>query len=62
MTTEEKETSNYWWSKGKGRAFRSAADVSSKTASRQVENVMNLIIDSYKFAKDVSRYLEEGRH
>jgi hypothetical protein len=51
----KEETSNYWWSKEKSRKFRSAACLVIETARANKDaNMMHLIDDSYKFAKDVA--------
>jgi hypothetical protein len=51
----EQENSNYWWNKEQTLTFRSAACIVIETArANKDENMIYLIDDSYKFAKDVA--------
>jgi hypothetical protein len=59
FTDEEK--SNYWWSREKSHTFRSAACniIETARANTDEDNMIYLIDDSYKFAKDVACCLED---
>ena len=56
----EEETSNYWWSREKSHTFRSAACLIIETArANKDDNMICLIDDSYKFAKDATECLKD---
>jgi hypothetical protein len=56
----EEETSNYWWSKEKSHTIRSDACLIIETArANKDDDMIYLVDDSYKFAKEIAGYLKE---